>query len=597
MRRVDVHDTVSVKDIDLRMTLRLLAFVRPHRFLIFLGFAAMSLATAFNLLQPYVIKLVIDENLVKGSLANFYWYVLIFGIAVIGRIGFSYLQMVIVTTLGQRVILDIRKKLFGKVVELPLSYFDRTPTGRIITRHVSDIEAVNEMISSGLVSVIGDVIMILSIAVILLLLDTTLFLFTLISIAILLFFAQLMKIRLRDTNRTLRQNTAKINAFLNEYITGIGVVKGFAREDKIRRKFRRHNDEFKRVGMRLSTLYSIYFPGVEFISALALVIVLWQGGIGVIEGTVTIGTVIAFAGYIEKFFGPVKDMSDKYNILQSALASCERIFTILDTESSPEYDVTAISSRSFLHKDVASEEVVPLIEFKNVEFDYGGEEVLKKFSLAITEGEKVAIVGPTGAGKTTIVNTLLRLYSPQSGEILYGGRDIRTLDIGELRRKIVLISQEPFLFNGSVLDNILAGEPFDQERLEFTLKSCGIVHFIEKLPGGLDSSVGERGSRFSAGQRQLVSFARAVYHRPDVLILDEATANIDPETEHEVTSALRKMMEGKTSIVIAHRLQTVVECDRIAVVLHGQVVEEGPHEKLLGQKGLYSALYNLQITS
>jgi ATP-binding cassette subfamily B protein len=307
--------------------------------------------------------------------------------------------------------------------------------------------------------------------------------------------------------------------------------------------------------------------------------------------------VIAFAGYLEKFFGPVKDMSDKYNILQSALASCERIFAILDMESSPEYDVTAISSRSIRFEAVSAAKAASLIEFKNVEFNYGGEEVLRKFSLDIAGGEKVAIVGPTGAGKTTIVNLLLRLYSPQSGEILYDGRDIRTLDISELRRKIVLIPQEPFLFNGSVLDNILAGEDFDEKWLDFTLKCCGIVNFIENLPEGLNSSVGERGSRFSAGQRQLVSFARAVYHRPDVLILDEATANIDPETEHEVTSALRKMMEGKTSIVIAHRLQTVVECDRIAVVLHGEVVEEGSHEKLLKEKGLYSALYNLQITS
>ncbi len=597
MRRVDVHDKVSVKDIDLRMTLRLLSFVGPHRLLVVIALAAMVLATGFNLLQPYVIKLVIDENLVKGSLTGFYGYVVLFGVAVIGRNVFSYLQMVIVTILGQRVILDMRKRLFKKVVELPLSFYDRNPTGRIITRHISDIEAVNEMISSGLVSVIGDLVMVLSIAVILLLLDKSLFFYTLVSIVLLLVFAHFMKVRLRETNRDLRKNTARMNAFLHEYIAGIGVVKGFGREEKIRRKFRVHNDDFKRAGMKLSTLYSVYFPGVEFISALALVIVLFKGGLGVIGGTITIGTVIAFAGYLEKFFGPVKDMSDKYNILQSALASCERIFTILDMKSSPEYASPPAASRFPHPPEDKTPGGDPLIEFRNVEFDYGGEEVLKKFSLSIDQGEKVAIVGPTGAGKTTIVNLLLGFYHPQAGEILYAGRDIRTLDIGGLRRKVVLIPQEPFLFNGTVLDNILAGEEFDEEWLEVTLKSCGIVKFVENLPDGLNTFVGERGSRFSAGQRQLVSFARAIYHRPEVLILDEATGNIDPETEHDVTSAIRKMMEGKTSIVIAHRLQTVVECDKIAVVVNGNVAEEGPHGALLRAKGYYSALYGLQITS
>lgn len=597
MRRVDVRDPVTVKDVDFRITLRLLSFVRPHLRLVALGFMAMFLAMAFNLLQPYIIKVVIDENLVKGNLDGFFLSVGFFTLAVLGRTCFTYLQMVIVTILGQRVILDIRNRLFGKVMELPLVYFDSTPTGRVVTRHVSDVEAVNEMISSGLVSVIGDIVLIFSVAVILLFMDRSLFLFTLLSIGLLVLFVHVMKTRLRKANRALRERTAKMNAFLQEYISGIGVIKSFAREGKIRRKFQGHNDEFKGVAVNLSTLYSVYFPGVEVISALAVAVVLWRGGLGVMAGSITIGTVIAFAGYLEKFFGPVKDMSDKYNILQSALASCERIFTILDMESSPDYLPSRRAELSVRKARHLKKAKGPLIMFKEVGFNYGGEEVLDTFSLSIREGERVAIVGPTGAGKTTIVNLLLGFYRLQSGEITYDGRDIWSYDMRELRRRIVLIPQDPFLFNGTVLDNILAGEGYDDKKVDDALKSCGIVELVDRFADGLNTPVGERGSRLSAGQRQLVSFARAVYRNPHVLVLDEATANIDPATEQDVTEALGRMMEGKTSIVIAHRLQTVVECDKIAVVSKGKLAEEGAHEELMRAGGLYSALYNLQITS
>ncbi len=315
-----------------------------------------------------------------------------------------------------------------------------------------------------------------------------------------------------------------------------------------------------------------------------------------IAGSVTLGTVIAFVGYLEKFFGPVKDMSDKYNVLQSALASCERVFSILDMEVSPEFSSPGDKRGCDIPPHKGGRESLVLAA-RDVTFDYGGDGVLENFSLSLREGERVAIVGPTGVGKSTIANLFLRFYEPSKGCILYRGRDIRSYPVAEVRKKIILIPQEPFLFQGSILENILAGEEYDNNRLELALSGCGILKFINRFPDGVHTSVGERGSSLSAGQRQLVSFARALYRGPEVLVLDEATAHIDPETEYEVTSVIRKMMTGQSSIIIAHRLQTVVECDRIAVVLSGRVVEEGTHQELIGRKGVYSTLYGLQGTS
>ncbi len=555
----------------------------------------MCFSTLASLSQPYLIKLAIDHNLVPGTLEGFSRYVILFVFAVTGGMLFGYIQVVAVQTLGQRVILQIRKEVFSKLMELPVVYFDSNPAGRIITRVTSDIEAMNEMISAGLVSVMGDILLILSISVILLLLSKVLFLVTLITIALLFVFVQVMKGPMREANRGMRRNTASMNSFLQEYISGIGIVKSFTKEEAVKEKFDEKNLSYREEAIRLSTFYSLYFPGVEFIAALALILILWRGGEGLLVGSVTLGTVIAFVGYLEKFFGPVKDMSDKFNVLQSALASCERVFAILDMEPSQEF--SSRGGGKGKHFSPREERKNMILEARDVTFDYGGEGVLENFTLSLKEGERVAIVGPTGAGKSTIANLFLRFYEPSNGSIFYRGRDIRSYPVEEVRKKIILIPQDPFLFQGSILDNILAGEEYDKNRLELALSGCGILKFINRFPEGVHTSVGERGSGLSAGQRQLVSFARALYREPEVFVLDEATAHVDPETEHEVTTAIRRITTGQSSLIIAHRLQTVVECDRIAVVVSGKVVEEGDHQDLIDRGGVYRTLYDLQSTS
>ena len=597
MSRLIHSDSVDGGSTDFRLTIRLLKFVLPHLPLLAIGFLSMLLSTFCSLIQPYLIKLVIDKNLVAGTLNGFTRYVILFFLAVSGGMLFGYLQMIAVQTLGQRVILKIREKVFNQVMMLPLYYFDGTPSGRVITRITSDVEALNEMISAGIVSVIGDLLLIMAITLILILLDVHLFLVTLIVIIFLLIFVQAMKVRVRGVNRDMRGHTASLNSFLQEYISGIAVVKSFTREAGVRDMFDRKNSAYREEGERLSTLYSLYFPGIGLLSSMAVILILWRGGAGVYSGAVTLGSVIAFNGYLEKFFGPLRDMSDKYAILQSALASCERIFSLIDMHPSPEYSLPDNGGRVEVIKEMEEGHTSPVIEMRNISFDYGGEDVLKDFSLTLERGESVAIVGPTGAGKSTIVNLLLRFYDIQKGEILYRGIDIGSLSAEKLREQVILVPQEPYLFNGTVLDNILAGRPYEKNRLEVALRGCGILSFIQRFPEGLSTHVGERGSSLSAGERQLVSYARALYRAPEVLILDEATSSVDPETEHELLSAMGVLMEGKASIVIAHRFQTVVKCDRIAVLLHGRVVEEGSHKELMEMGEVYSKLYNIQAIS
>ncbi len=626
------EDRVEARGMDIRLLRRLLSYLVPHKGLIAVALTGLVLGTACQLAGPYIIKLVIDRNITPRALGGMAGRIALYLAALAGGMGFLYLQMFTVSLIGQRVILRIRTEMFGRLERLPVSFFDRTPTGRLMTRLTSDVEALQELISSGLVSTVGDVAVLAGTAAVLLVLDARLALVTFAVLPALVLFVELLKRSIREANREMRRKLARMNAYLQEHISGVAVVKSFVQEEKSVRGFDARNEEYASESIRLTNYYSVYFPGVELFASVAVALLLWQGGVRVIAGAVTFGTLVAFLEYAQKFFNPIKDMSDKYNILQSALASCERIFHILDMEVSPEYrpadggagvdgrpeargpvpdaltyargEETDIADRvappgetGVAGKEGGFSARPPAVEFRDVWFSYpggnGGERgmVLRGVSFALPEGETGAIVGATGAGKTTILNLLCRFYEIPRGEILLFGRNVRGIPREELRGMISLVLQEPFLFTGTIRENVEAGGPAQDRAAEV----AGVSRFSAAWESGLDTQVGERGGRLSVGQRQLVSFARALARDPRVLVLDEATSSVDPVTEQEVRTALEKILAGRTSLVVAHRLSTVLSADRIIVLHRGKVREVGTHQELLAARGIYHRLFALQF--
>ncbi|HBX43968.1 MAG TPA: antibiotic ABC transporter ATP-binding protein [Deltaproteobacteria bacterium] len=597
------EDRVETRGMDVRLLRRLLSYLSPHKGLLAAALGALVLGTACQLAGPYIIKLVIDRNITPRVLDGLAGRVALFLAALAGGMGFLYLQMFAVSIIGQRVILQIRAEMFGRLQRLPVSFFDRTPTGRVMTRLTSDVEALQELISSGLVSTVGSVTILVGIAAVLVWMDARLTLVTFAVLPFLVLFVELLKKFIREANREMRRKLARLNAFLQEHVTGVDVVKAFVQEEKSGREFDVHNDAYSAESIRLTNFYSVYFPGVELFASVAVALLLWQGGIRVIAGAVTFGTLVAFLEYAQKFFAPIKDVSDKYNILQSALASSERIFQILDTEVSPEYRPLPSGGKSPLRpveergRERATQLPPPAIEFRDVWFSYPkgdgeqGETVLRGVSFTLHEGETGAIVGATGAGKTTVLNLLCRFYEISRGEIRLFGRDVREIPREELRGMISLVLQDPFLFSGTIRENVEAGGA----ELGRALGVAGVSRFAAAWESGLATQVGERGGRLSVGQRQLVSFARALARDPEVLVLDEATSSVDPVTEHEVQAALGKILSGRTSLVVAHRLSTILSADRILVMHRGKVRETGTHRELLAARGIYHRLYTLQF--
>lgn len=598
------EDRVESRGMDMRLLRRLLSYLAPHKGLIAIALAGLVLGTACQLVGPYIIKLVIDRNITPRVLDGMAGRIALYLAALAGAMGFLYLQMFTVSIIGQRVILAIRTEMFGHLQRLPVSYFDRTPTGRVMTRLTSDVEALQDLISSGLVSTIGSVATLVGISVVLLWMNAGLALVTFAVLPALLLFVELLKKFIREANREMRRKLARLNAYLQEHVSGVAVVKAFVQEEKSGRGFDARNDEYAAESIRLTNFYSVYFPGVELFASVAVALLLWQGGIRVIAGAVTFGTLVAFLEYAQKFFSPIKDISDKYNILQSALASSERIFHILDMEVSPEYMPPAPARKP---SPEAAENggggrgsSPPAIEFRDVWFSYPkatdeeGEEqemVLRGVSFALAEGETGAIVGATGAGKTTILNLLCRFYEITRGEIRLFGRDIREIPRQELRRTISLVLQDPYLFSGTIRENVEAGG----EEIERAVEATGVARFSSGWQGGLATQVGERGGSLSVGQRQLVSFARSLARDPKILVLDEATSSVDPVTEHEIQGALGKILAGRTSLVVAHRLSTILSADRILVMHRGKIRETGTHQELLAARGIYHRLFSLQF--
>jgi ATP-binding cassette, subfamily B, multidrug efflux pump len=581
------------KAYDARLMRRLLQYLRPHRLRVLFAVLLLMGAAAVELVGPWLTMIALDRAIPEGDLRLLALLSVVFLFSLAAGFVLQYGQTMITTWLGQKVMHDLRKQIFHKLQRLDLPFYDRNPVGRLMTRVTSDVETLNELFSSGVVTVFGDVFTLLFIVGAMFLLDWRLALITLAVMPFVFIVAIVFRTRIREAYRDIRVRLARINAFLQEHISGVTVIQLFGRERDTERRFAAVNDDYLEAHLRSITYYALFFPAIELLTAVALALIIGWGGISILGGTVTVGVVAAFLQYARRFFRPIQDLSEKYNMLQGAMASSERIFRLLD---SPEPERGAGRPMA---------ETRGRIEFRNVWFAYGrkgeGDQaawdwVLCDLSFVAEAGERVAIVGHTGAGKTTIIGLLLRFYEPQRGEILFDGVDIRELDVAELRSRIGLVLQDVFLFSRSVRQNIgLGRDDIDEARIRRAAERVGADAFIARLPGGYDQSLGERGASLSVGERQLLSFARALAWDPRVLILDEATSSVDSALEERIERALDTLMQGRTSLVIAHRLSTIQSADRILVLHHGELREQGTHGELLTRGGLYARLHELQF--
>jgi ATP-binding cassette subfamily B multidrug efflux pump len=497
-----------------------------------------------------------------------------------------YWQGFIMQMMGQHIMFDLRRDIYRHLHRLPLAYFDTSPVGRLVTRVTNDVDALNELFTAGIVAIIGDVLLLVGIMGVLFWLDWRLALVTFAIIPLLALLTLWFKVRARQSYREIRVKLARINAYIQEHITGMPVVQLFNRESEVHEEFSNVNDAHRQAHVRAIFYYAVYYPGVELVTALGLALILWYGGGRVFAGILSVGSLVAFLQYAQRFYQPLADLSEKYNILQSAMASSERIFVLLDEPVDLGTPLEAY----------APQHVEGKVEFDNVSFAYiEGETVLENVSFRIEPGETLAVVGHTGAGKSTLANLLLRFYDVQEGSISVDDVDVRSWDPLTLRRSIAMVLQDVFLFSGNVAQNIRLGETsIDEDRLRWAAREVNALDFIEQLPGGFEAQVRERGAGLSVGQKQLIAFARALAFDPRILILDEATSSVDTETEQRIQQALGRLLAGRTSLVIAHRLSTIQRADRIVVLHHGRVCEQGTHQELLAEKGIYYRLYQLQ---
>ncbi len=579
-------DEVLGKAYDSKLMRRLLGYVRPYKKYVVLAILLNLIVAGLGPLRPYLTKIAIDDSIANKDYEGLILIsVLLIGSLIIQGV-VQYLLTYFTQLMGQKIIYDLRIKIFSHVQKLALKYFDKTPIGRIVTRTTNDVESLNELFSSGIVMVFSDIFIIIWILMFMFFMAWDLSLVTLSVLPVLIYATFLFRRKVRESYRDVRFHLARLNSYMQEHISGMNIVQLFNREKEETKKFGSINEDHKNANIRSIFYYAVFFPVVEILSSIAIALIIWYGGGEVVSSTMTIGVLFAFIQYTEMFFRPVRDLSEKYNILQTAMASSERIFKLLDNDTFIKNPETPVKLENLEGK----------IEFENVWFAYNKDEyVLKDLSFSINPGETVAIVGATGAGKTSIINILTRFYDIQKGKIKVDGKDITELDKRELRKYIAVVLQDVFLFSGTVESNISLGDPdITMEQMEEAAKTVGARKFINSLPDKFQEKVMEKGATISVGQKQLISFARALARDPGILILDEATSSIDTETEILIQRAIEKLLRGRTSIVIAHRLSTIQNADKIIVMHKGEIREMGTHQQLIAERGIYFKLYQLQ---
>jgi ATP-binding cassette subfamily B multidrug efflux pump len=581
------------KAYDARLMRRLLTYLRPHRGVVAISIVLLFATSLLELAGPFLTKIAIDRHIEAKHEAGLLGIALLYLATLALGLVLGYVEAYLMQKMGQEIMVRLRTQIFSHLERLHVGYFDRNPVGRLITRLTSDVEALNDLFTSGVVAIFGDLITLFGIMGVLLYLNWKLAVTAFAVLPLLFWLSLWFRNNVRENYRQVRIRLARINAFLQEAITGMSVLQIMNHEARSRREFNALNRDHTEAHLRSIFFYATFYPMVEILSSLALALVIWVGGGAIIEHAFTLGGLVAFIQYVRRFYRPIEDLSEKYNILQGAMASSERIFQLLDTPP-------AVTDPGVPGPEPAGlpapADGVPLIEFRNVWFAYKGEDwVLRDVSFRVNRGESIAFVGATGSGKTTTMSLILRFYDVQKGAVLVDGRDVREWPQSELRRRTALVLQDVFLFSGSVADNVRMGEEaLSTEHIRAAARHVNADGFVSALPSGYDTPLGERGASLSTGQKQLLSFARALAQDPEILILDEATSNVDSETEVLIQDALGRLMRGRTSLVVAHRLSTVRNADRIVVLHKGQIREEGSHQELLHARGLYYKLYLLQ---
>jgi ATP-binding cassette subfamily B protein len=624
------EEEVLGKAYDGRLMRRLIGYLRPYRWQVAIALVSIVLKAGADIVGPYLTKIAIDKYLSAmpqrqhgfldswlspRPLTGIGQIALVYLGALVASFVLEYTQTYLMQWIGLKVMFDLRSQIFRHLQRMHVGFFDKNPVGRLVTRVTSDVDALNEMFTTGVVAIFEDVFVLTGIIVIMLSMKWWLALITFAVLPLIFWATMVFRKSVRDSYRRIRTAIARINAYLQEHVSGVVVLQLFNREKRAYQQFEKINAQHMDAYKDAIFAYAIYYPVVEVLSTIAIAAVFWFGGLQVMARTVELGVLVAFMQYAQRFFRPIQDLSDKYNILQSAMASSERIFKLLDAPAeivSPAQPVTAAGRGRiefdhvwFAYRQLETESTNgnhPVAHGNGTQAtaqDNGDQPlydwILQDVSFTINPGETVAIVGHTGAGKTTIISLLLRFYEIQRGAIRIDGVDIRSLDVPDLRRRFGVVLQDPFLFSGTVENNIRLGSDWiTDEQVEAAAESVNVAEFIRQLPQGFKEPVLERGSTLSTGQKQLISFARALAHNPSILVLDEATSSVDTETELRVREALTNMVEGRTSVIIAHRLSTIQRADKIIVMHKGHVREIGSHQELLANRGIYWKLYQLQ---
>ena len=621
------EDEVTGKVYDSRLMMRLVRYLSPYRWQATVSVTAVILKAAMDVVGPYLVKVGLDRYLTAkasildaglptnwlakrlsddpytglGQLAALYLAALLLAY------GFEFLQTYLMQWTGQKVMFDMRREIFRHMQRMHIGFFDNHAVGRLVTRLTSDVDAINEMFTSGVLSMIDDIFALTVMVVVMLGMNWRLALLTFSVLPLIVWVTHLFRKSVRESYRRVRGAIARINSFTQEHVSGMSVVQLFNREERAYTDFRAVNEQHMIAFKDTVFAYALYYPAVEILSSIAIALIIWRGGFGVMAGAVTIGMLSAFIQYSQRFFRPINDLSEKFNILQAAMAACERIFKLLDTPSEivtpAKIKLGDGSNRIefrhvwFTYQKLTEEqqEIVAKAEPAELAALEGIEWILKDVSFTVEPGQTVAIVGHTGAGKTTLTGLMMRFYDVTRGAVLLDGVDLREMDLGELRRHFAVVLQDPFLFTGTIAENIrLGADEITDVRMIEAARDVNVLDFIESLPARFNEPVLERGASLSTGQKQLINFARALAYDPRILILDEATSSVDTDTEHKIRLALERMVEGRTSVLIAHRLSTVQRADVILVMHKGQLREFGSHQELLAQRGIYWKLYQLQ---